>query len=135
MSILLTTIYDIISDDDHIFVIMIKMCVLDMNIFFFFQFQARNPTLCVRISNAGMDKWTIEKCEASSCSQCNSISTVNCLLFKPTLLLNYDHSTKAHQFSTSFAIPCCIHMGRLQVPSHGNASKAQWYQSIQGMAS
>ncbi len=34
MSILLTTLYDIISDDHHIFVIVIKMCVLNMNIFF-----------------------------------------------------------------------------------------------------
>jgi len=82
-----------------------------------------------------MDKWAIQKCEASSCGEWDRSSTVDCLLFKSTTSLSYDCSAEAHWFSASFAIPSFLHMGRLQIASSGNAQKTKRFQNIEGMAS
>jgi hypothetical protein len=87
------------------------------------------------IPTTGMDKWTIQECEASSCGEWNRSSTVDCLLFKSTTSLSYDCSAESHWFSASFAIPSFLHMGRLQIASSGNAQKTKRLQNIQGMAS
>jgi hypothetical protein len=87
------------------------------------------------IPTTGMDKWAIQECEASSCGEWNRSSTVDCLLFKSTTSFSYECSAESHWFSTSFAIPSFVHMGRLQIASFGNAQKTKRFQNIQGMAS